>query len=354
MTCSNCNQPLDPGAAFCGNCGQPILRAEALDSNSVQQTRPPVQAPLAGEQLQSTPITQSHKSSGTPVSVASTTPQDDSNLQTPVFARPESGFTNLVVPVSPSGIPSYAVPVASQQSNDLKAAMAVVVGILGIIAALFIPIIGLTLGIGAVVLATLSRQAAKKGLHLAGLIIGILAIIVGVASWAYTIAHDPRLNHKTTSSSPTLINGPTIMANNLTTACYKITFKAMLSIQNNQGSCNMDAYNGTSVDDSTNVYKVYGTVSDVSSSDFLGLSKQAIEKDITQTLPNFTINNEHAGSFAKSQTYFVTASNDSGVSVLEAITLHPTSSGDNFFVFVHATTGKEVNLNDLQAGWQWQ
>ena len=115
----------------------------------------------------------------------------------------------------------------------------------------------------------------------------------------------------------------------------------------------MDAYNGTSFAASTDVYKIYGTQSAVTSANFSSFAKQAIEKDIAQTLPSFTISKENSGVFAGSPAYFVTANNGEGVSVMEAVALHATSNGDNFFVFVHAENASSVDLSPLE-NWKWQ
>jgi len=301
-TCSNCGEPLEAGAAFCGNCGQPIA---------------------------------------TPAPV----------VETPPAALPGG----LAVAAASGDIPSYAVPVVGHQMSELKAAMALVLGIVGIVGGLFIPLLGIGLGVTSLVLATLSHHAVRRRLSLAGIIVALLAIVAGLASWAYVISRDPRFNHglaKPASSGQA--GSSAVAAQNVITPCYTANFAAKLNIQNNSGSCNMNAYNGATLSQSSDAYKVYGTTSAITASGFSNLAKQAIENDVHQNLPTFVVSKEGTGQFAGSPAYFVTASNGAGVSVVEAAVLHVTTNGDNFFVFVHAINGNTVDLNELQAGWRWE
>jgi hypothetical protein len=116
----------------------------------------------------------------------------------------------------------------------------------------------------------------------------------------------------------------------------------------------MSAFNGDTMNDSSDAYKVYGTTSTITAANFTTLAKQAIEDDVRQSLPSFMITHEMAGQFVNSPAYFVTASNGSGISVMEAAALHTTANGDNFFVFVHAINAKTVDLKGLESGWHWQ
>jgi len=370
VNCSNCGEPLEAGAAFCGNCGQAV--SQQLEQNGT--------APASAVTTNPIPIANQQTPESTPPSVplvsqTENTPTPPAPLPTQQSAPPPlaaaspiaQGWANQSAPGSPSvvqetnyvavaatDIPSYAVPNVGQQSSDVKATMSPVLGILGIVGAFFIPLVGLTLGIAGFVLGTLSRRASKHRLSTIGLIVSALAVAAGLASWAYVVAHDPHFNHKAASSAAAVNNGPIRNAASVITPCYRINFIGTLNIQNVSGSCDMNAFNGDTFDDSSDAYKIYGTVSAILPASFTSLAKQAIEKDVQQSLPTFTITHENAGSFAGSPAYFVTASNGQGVSVMEAAALHTTSNGDNFFVFVHAIGARTVNLNDLQSGWQWQ
>jgi hypothetical protein len=116
----------------------------------------------------------------------------------------------------------------------------------------------------------------------------------------------------------------------------------------------MNAFNGSTLNASTNAYKVYATAATVSASNFNSLAKAAIERDVASSLPTFSIYSEAPGVFADSPAYVVQANNTQGVKVEEAAVLHATSNGDNFFVFVHAVVSGDVNLNLLEKSWHWQ
>lgn len=253
-----------------------------------------------------------------------------------------------------SSMPSYAIPSASQQRDHLRATMSLVLGLLGTAGAIFIPVAGLALGIIGIVLATMSRRSIRHALSRAGLIASIISTLVGLAAWAYVVSNNAKQIRNTSNSIIATNTAPIHSAISLATPCYIINFASKLNVENPSGSCNMNAFNAGSFGQSTDAYKVYAITSSITVKSFTGLAKQAIETDIKQSLPGFTIIKETVGQFAASQAYFVTASNGLGVSVIEAAALRQTNHGENFFVFVHAVNGTTVDLLDLQLGWQWQ
>lgn len=312
MNCLNCHQPIESGAAFCGNCGQPV-------SSTTNSSRF--------------------------ADVLANNVSDNNSNQTFVQTLAVNGVTTKP--------PGYAVPSLSEQRNHLRATMSLVVGLLGAAAAVQIPYAGLVLGIIGIILATMSMRSAKHFLSKAGLIASIVATLVGLGSWAYVISSNAKQS-SATSKSIASTNATTAYASTtLTTTCYSIIFATKLNIQNASGNCNMNAYNAGSFTQSTEAYKIYSTSSSVTSQSFTALAKQAIEADIKQSLPGYTISKETAGQFAASQAYFVTASDTNGISVIEAAVLHPNSHAENFFVLVHFLSGSTADLLDLQLGWQW-
>lgn len=338
MQCPNCGEDLENGAAFCGNCGQAIAPSpdQAALTNAANSEPPAPAEP------------------GTPAATQSETPSTIAQVwdrqAADVSAR--TRYPGTVAVAASTGIPAYAIPVASEQSREMKAGMSVVLGAIGTVAGLFIPLVGLALGVVGLVLATISRHNLKHRLNLVGTIVSIICILIALASWAYVVAHDPRFNHKVATNNRS--NNSSVAAQNVITPCYVVNFASRLNVQNNSGSCSMNAFNGDTLDDSSDAYKIYGTTSSVTAAGFTVLAKQAIENDVHESLPSFTITHEVAGQFAKSPAYFVTASNGTGISVMEAAALHQTGNGDNFFVFVHAVNANSVDLHDLQAGWRWE
>lgn len=67
--------------------------------------------------------------------------------------------------------------------NSTKSVVSLVLGIVGIIIAIFIPIAGLVLGIVATVFASGDRKIEKNGMNTAGLALGIISIVLAVIMW---------------------------------------------------------------------------------------------------------------------------------------------------------------------------
>jgi hypothetical protein len=307
--CPNCNQPVETGVAFCGNCG---FKMEP------DSTKP-----------QSASIEQ----------VYSQGPGEDSttNLSTPAAAG--------------ANIPPYAIPHHHKQH---WAVMALAFGILGIGASALIPILGIGLGICGIVLISLSFRQSLGWLKPASLVVSILAVAVGIGFWVYAIDHNPSLHPQTNSVGTS--NGVTSI--NVYTPCYSLTFATELNVNNSGGSCSMNAYNGTTFQNSSNVYKVVASQSStINTGNFASDSKQAINQDLAKNLAAFKVFNQSSGQFDGSPAYYVQAYDSSAnVAVIEEAILHDSSTSqnnDNVFVIVHATGGQNVNLQSLESTWQW-
>lgn len=248
---------------------------------------------------------------------------------------------------------SYATERPGQHSNN-KALLALLLGIAGTIGSLFMALIGLTLGILGLVMGTISRSGAKKSLSTAGLIVSSLAILASLAAWAYAAKQDPVLQLASRSMAHD-ITALAVAASSLSTPCYSVGFVDKLNISNDTGSCDMDAFNGSAIGSSTNAYKIYANQSTANSHDFVSIVKPAIEEDIRDNLPGFTINARRMSRFAGSPAYMVNAFDKaSGVAVVEAAVLHRVGNGDNVFILVHAANSPTADLGTLEAQWQWK
>lgn len=304
--CPNCNEPVEVGAAFCGNCGYKLT------------TSPQPQA-----------VTSSVYSNG---------PATD----------PKSSYPNTF---AAANMPAYAIPLNHHKQH--WGAMALALGILGIGASVLIPILGIGLGISGIVLVTLSYQLTHKRLRYASIAVSVLAILVGIGFWVNAVAHDPRLNLNNQPAATT--NGTAKIS--VQTPCYSLSFNTVLNVNNANGSCTLNAYNGTSLDDSSNVYKVMATATALTSSSFTSFSKQAIESDFSKNLPNFVITKQASTTFAGSPAYYIQASDtsDNAAIIEETVLLidNVPSNGDNFFDIIHAINGTTVDLSAIEPGWQW-
>jgi hypothetical protein len=284
MTCPNCHQITEDGAAFCGNCGQPLVLATAATATA------------------------------------------------------------------------YALANPAQHSGETKALLALLLGLAGIVGALFFIPVGLALGIAGLVMGTMSRSSPKRGLSTAGLVFSSLAILASLASWTYAIRHDSKFSQSASSDAAPGVAAPAVAASDISTPCYSAGFVSELNVSNGSDSCDMSAFNGTTLDTSTNAYKIYADTSqNVNSNDYAGIFKPALEKDVSTNLPGFTIDSEGLGNFAGSPAYIVNSSDKvDGVAVVEAAVLHQAGPGENVFILVHAVSGPAADLTTLESQWQWK
>jgi hypothetical protein len=261
---------------------------------------------------------------------------------------------NAVIGANTVRIPRYAVATTHPHSH-LKVILALVFGVIGIAGSFLIPLLGIVFGIAAIVLASLHSPAVGKLLRLTAFSVACVAFLCGLAVWVMIASRNSTLrqqqgNGLVTSSG---VSGSQV---SLVTPCYSLGFSDQLTISNQQGSCSMEAYNGTNFNDSSDVYKVLSTdVTNVTALNFDQLSKLAIENDVQNTLTGFVITSEQAGQFAGSQAYFVKAYNaKDDVIAEEAAVFHAGSAKQNYFVLVHATKGDSIDVSELESQWAWK
>lgn len=253
-----------------------------------------------------------------------------------------------------AALPAYAVANPAQQLSDTRSMLALVLGVAGIAGSIFIPVVGLMFGLLAAIAGTSARAVNRSGLKKAGLVFSALALLSGLAMWTYNIQHDPRFNDKTVRAAP---KGRGVSAaSSLSTPCYSLNFVDQLNVDNKSGSCNLSAFNGASLETSTNAYKIYASKSNIADvNTFTTTAKAAIEKDVRDNMKGFTISSQQVGSFAGSPAYIVNVyDKQSNVAIVEAAVLRKVSNGYNVFVMIHANQGPEANVQILESQWQWK
>ncbi len=255
-----------------------------------------------------------------------------------------------------SGVAAYAVPIPGQQAAETKALIVLLLGIIGIVGGLFMAVFGLVLGLAGLIIGTIARSQFRRGLNMAGLIVSSLAVLTGLGVWVYAIQHDPRFNPDSAPVSHAQSATPAVVSADLSTPCYATGFVNRLNVSNSPGSCDMSAFNGQTLGTSTNAYKVYADKTQVESvNSFLGLAKNALEKDVSSNLTGFTLDGERIATFAGSPAYVVNTSDKAhNITVVEAAVMHKVSAGYNVFILVHATSGHSTDLDVLETGWQWK
>jgi uncharacterized membrane protein len=312
MNCPNCHQDIETGAAFCGNCGHPIQLAAASTKT---------------------------------VSEIAQILRNQSDIEHPHGRLALAGHAKLL-----TGMPSYAFTKPNQHIGETKALLSLLFGIIAIVAALFMPVMGLGLAGAGIIMGTLSHSGRMRKLSTIGMIISALAILFSLGAWAYNIKNDPKVDHKAVS------NSTSVLKSSVSTPCYTAGFTSKLSVKNNAGSCDIIAFNGPTLDQSTDAYKVYANQAEITNAkEFIIVAKAALEKDVKDSLPGFTINSQKITQFAGSPAYYISAHNkDQGVTVVEEAVLHEVTGGQNVFVIVHAVNGVNPDLSLLESQWQWK
>jgi hypothetical protein len=248
-------------------------------------------------------------------------------------------------------VPAYAVAQPYQHLGEPQALACLLLGVTGSVGALFVPILGISLGALGLVIGTLARTAPRRLIGSFGLITSAAAVLLGLVVWAYAVQN---LKAQQTKAAQTA--SEVMTASELSTPCYTLDFTEKLNITNGPASCNMNAFNGPSLAASTDAYKVFASKSSVTDSkSFTTTAQRAIEQDIEANLPGFVIDEQRIGAFAGSPAYIVKASDKKNrVALVEAAVLRPVSSGENIFILVHATNGDSTDLSILEAQWQWK
>jgi hypothetical protein len=292
MNCPNCHVIVEAEASFCGNCGQQLRQPE--HSSSLNQLQPAGHAATA---------------------------------------------------------PAYALTQPHEHVAETKALLSLLFGVIGIVGALFMAVLGIGFGIAGLVLGTISRSSTKRHLSTLGLFASSLAILAGLVVWVYAIR---TLDEKKQQSLQT--TSEATLASDLSTPCYSLSFVDKLNVSSRSDSCNLNAYNGQTLGTSTDAYKVFANQTAVTNvNDFTTIAKRAIEKDVADNMPGFVIDSQRVGAFAGSPAYIVQASNKAqNVAVVEAAVMRKVNNGENIFLLVHALNGDTADLKILESQWQWK
>lgn len=250
--------------------------------------------------------------------------------------------------------PTYAVAKPDHHKGEVVSLIAVILAVMGIPAAI-IPILGLGLGIAALIIATSGRRIHRRLANTIGIVAACVAIIVSLGSWAYTLTHEKELSKM--NNKPSGETSMIISTSKLDTTCFTLQFAFSFNTDHDKyDNCDVRVFEGETIDLSNNVYKVYGNkVPTINETNFAEIAKEAIEKDISTTLPGFTVSGARYAQFAGSPAYIVNAEDAvNGIAVVEAAVFHESPEGYNLFSLVHATKAQTTNLKDLEDAWQWK
>ncbi len=221
----------------------------------------------------------------------------------------------------------------------------------GAIIALFIsPTYGLLAGLVGIISASFVSRKYHIIHKSVGLVLASALIIfsIAVVSHNYDILKRNQSANKLNSSN-------SLLSSTVNTSCYSFSFSIQLNLSANDSSCSIEAYNGSSPNNSTVFYKILSIENpNINQTNFMGLIGPVIVQDIKQSLNGFSIVSEKQTTFAGNLAFAVLANNNSANnSVIEEGVYHP-SSGANFFDIIYSNDYPNVDLSSLQSSWTWK
>ncbi len=280
-TCIKCGLLVEPDAAFCGNCGQAQVGSPAL-------------------------------SGGLALAKAGVLP---------VYAR-------------------EALSIAARRGERMSI-IGLLLGVMAVPVALFIPIAALALAVAGLVLSTIGRSQYRHSISLVAIIISIVGMLAGISVWGYALSQNQALSLSQGKISST----SQLMAVN--TPCYTVKIDSGLT-NFSHNSCNFDASSGVEE----------FSVNAVSNPNVTPANLQAVAQRIfAQAIPKSggTYLSGMSGTFAGSPSYIVYANNAAqNTRGVFAMVLHP-SSQDNVFIIGRAMrTVYTPTFGPLEQDWQWK
>jgi hypothetical protein len=291
MECPNCQQTVDPGAAFCGACGFKLDASEAP-----QQAIPEV------------------------------------------TAEPESNQTG---PIAPAGYPVYVHP-----DHSGKAITSLVLGVLAIPGCL-IPIVGLTFGVVAFIFGTLSYRSVRRKLAIIGMVLAVVAILGSLFLWVRNSQELVR-QHNSGETVGATSNDSQLRA--MKTPCYNTKLPGDMTITQSSGSCTFLATrNHGTEQEEVKVIQVPSL-----SMANLQTAAQADAKNVVGAVPGGSITKQGSATFAGSQAYEIEIASTDGSAGTISYIYDSTAQGNLVIVLrTQAYKGASHDLGDIESNWAW-
>lgn len=153
MNCIKCGHEIETGSAFCGNCGQPVA---------------PAAVPAAPAQP------------ALPLAAPTDVPAPVPDPTVPQTANP------AIPPVSPAPGQTYSIPSEMAKPGGGKAIASFVLGVLGLIFWI-LPLLGLIVGVIALVFGTQSVRSRHRKLSIAGIVLATVALLLSLMALTYNL-----------------------------------------------------------------------------------------------------------------------------------------------------------------------
>lgn len=331
MNCPKCNQPIEPGAVFCGNCGQPLQATTTQPTPNPAPSQPVIEP--------TDPANVSQPSSISPMQQVLTNQQSAPGVVSPI------NFGNPAAAVSGGSAPVGAIAQPVDRSGETKSIIALLLGVAGIPGALFIPLIGIVFGLAGIILASIARQHYKHALSRIAIFVSALALVVAIV---ITVIGTERILKSRSNNAASSSSSQTA-----TTPCYGVVFAGNLTVTNTSGSCVMSAANA----DRSIQYNIDAANNPaITESNFNSAVPTTLKNAFNTADPNAVITSQHAGTFAGSTAYYMAAKDTSTKDSAEVVAvLHAVSHGENFFILSEDNIGGGTpNLQSLETNWTWK
>lgn len=338
MTCPNCQHEVSPGAAFCGNCGFQLAQpgGQFAPAPGVAPGQPTPQSSIISPSTQTPQSVPPGQSNPLP---AQQIPQAQSFQSQPAVPYYDAGGGVMTPYTTQNG--------ASEAPNNGKAIASFVMGVLGCVGWL-IPLIGVILGILALVFGTMSLKSPRRIFAIIGIVLAVPVIAVSIFFWVKAAEHI--IKTKSSSLSGLTTHSTASSLQTVRSPCYTTKIPANLTLTQTASSCTFEASSTTSGEE----YVVKVLQAPTVSATNLADGAKADSANVVNAIPGGSITGQQATTFANSPAYsFDLAATDGSAGTLDYI--YDNTSQGNLVIILHAQrTGKDIDLATIEKNWSWQ
>lgn len=376
MTCPNCHQEINPGASFCGNCGRQLatssqppqntILAQPAQSNvmpyppvptvpgptspitgipSASPTFPPGPQPQAAEWYNGE--TSGSQPSSEPSQSGVATPPSQPSMPLPQL-QPATGQIEgpSINNSAATPVQFNTPPVLAESQQSTKAIAAFVLGIVGCVGWL-IPIVGVTLGILAIVFGTISLKSPRRVLAIIGMVLAVPVIAISIFFWVKGTQQYLKTHSSSTGSSTAATATPLQV---ITSPCYSTKIPAALQVTQTAGSCTFNAADAVSGD----TYQVKVLRAPQLTKENLSQVAKADAQNVVNVIPGGSIASQNNSVFASSPAYTISLkATDGSKGVIDYI--YQTTTYGNLVIVYHALrSANSVDFRTIESNWAWK
>jgi hypothetical protein len=330
MNCLNCGSEIDEGAVYCGNCGQQV------------QAVPP-DAPVRPTEPTSQPVQTAQPA------ILSSTASVQAPTQ-PAFAQPALA-TSGQTPAVPG--PAYGSPAEFHKPGGGKAIASFVLGVVGLLVWL-VPILGLIVGILAVVFGTMSTKSGHRKLAISGVVLGGIAIALSLFFFAYNVqqlSEAPKRDVALQSTQPTSVTSTDQAGmQSISTPCFMTTLSAEVAVTKSPTSCSFDGVTQSS--DERWVVKAL-TARPVGTDTQLSAVAKDDMSNVLSLIPGGYIVDQELTSFAGKTAYAFQIASSEGQGSARISYIRHTNNQYNLFIVGRFVNVGDDSLSPVEVNWKW-